>query len=67
MHPLDPTNRQFSHDFDKFVFQDPNTRFLNQLPPEKPFKIEKPAETEKSKKDLEKQKKKSDDRQKNQK
>lgn len=50
---MDPlSNRIFSHDYTKFVLQDPNVRIVEHvLPPAKPFEV-KPAE--KTKKDLKK-------------
>lgn len=58
MNPID--NKQFSDDYQKFVLQDPNVKHVNQYVP--PFKLDAPPKTEKSKKEMKKQKKKPDDR-----
>lgn len=60
---MDPISNQiFSHDFQKFVLQDPNVRNIyNQVQPPPPFELKMQAaeKSKKAKKDLEKQKKQS--------
>lgn len=57
---MDPISDQmFSHDFQKFVLQEPNVRVVRyNLKPSKPFDINAPDKTSKPKKDLNKQKNK---------
>ena len=52
---MDPV--KFSDDFHKFVLQDQNVRYMPMHPPSKPFDINAPSKSEKSKKDLKKDKK----------
>lgn len=55
---MDPiANQQFSHDFQKFVLQDPNVRIIEQKVPPKPFDVDTLGKVKKNKKDLEKEKK----------
>lgn len=55
---MDPiSNEMFSHDFQKFVLQDPNVRIINtNVDPPKPFDIKPPEKSSRSKKDVAKQK-----------
>ena len=50
---IDPTsNPIFSHDFQKFVFQEPNVRMVNMYHEQpKPFEINSPEKSKKSKKE----------------
>lgn len=60
---LDPiSNQLFSYNYQKFVLQDPNVRVVHPFETQKKFEL-KPKKSEKSKKDLAKQK----EQQKNQK
>lgn len=55
MEPI--SNQQFSHDFKKFVWQEPNAWVINyHVIPKKPFSIDPPKKSEESKKDLDKEK-----------
>lgn len=55
---MDPISGQvFSHDYPKFVFQDPDVRVNPAAHPPKPFDLNAPKKASKSKKDLGKQKK----------
>ncbi len=54
---MDPlTNSVFSKDFQNFVLQDPNVRFVNKTPPPFKPKLDKINKSKKDKKDKEKQK-----------
>ncbi len=54
---MDPiSNQQFSYDFQKFVLQDPNVRVVHMQGIPKPFSLVPPEKSEKSKKDIKKQK-----------
>lgn len=56
---MDPISQQmFSHDAPKFVYQDPDVRFVNP-PPVKPFELKGPEKSKKTKKDIDKKKKDS--------
>lgn len=56
MNPIS-NNQMFSDDFQRFVLQNPNVQFVNRpLVPPPPFRINKSEKTEKSKKDIGKQK-----------
>jgi hypothetical protein len=56
---MDPiTNQQFSHDYQKFVLQDPNVRHIYMQAVPKPFSVLPPEKTGKSKKDMKKQRQK---------
>lgn len=53
---MDPiSNQVFSHDYIKFVYQDPDARFVKP-PPTKPFEIKGPEKSKKTKKDMDKKK-----------
>jgi hypothetical protein len=51
---MDPiSNQVFSHDAVKFVYQDPDVRFINyNIQVRKPFKVEAPENSKKTKKDV---------------
>lgn len=54
MNPI--SNQQFSDDFHKFILQDSVTRVVNMnYVPKKPFSLDPPKKSDKSKKDLKKQ------------
>lgn len=53
MNPI--SNQSFSHDYIKFVYQNPDVRVIHYgLYPAKPFKVDAPEGSEKTKKDLKK-------------
>lgn len=56
MNPIE--NERFSYDFQKFVLQDPNVRVVNIDHPPKPFSLEGPKKSDKSKKSKDKNPKK---------
>lgn len=56
---MDPiSNQMFSHDFDRFVLQNPHIHVINNQVEVKPFHINAPDKSEKSKKDQKKDKEK---------
>lgn len=54
MSPLE--NAKYSHDFQKFVLQDPNVRVVHVDRPVKPFKLEGPKKSNKGEKNDKKKK-----------
>lgn len=50
------SNQQFIHDFQKFVWQEPNAWVVNYKSVPKPFNLDAPEKPEKPKKDLDKEK-----------
>lgn len=59
---MNPISNQFSHDYKKYVIQDPNVQIVHRnLPPPKPFKLEPPEKSQKTKKDSDKKKQKEKD------
>lgn len=51
------SNQVFSHDYMKYVYQDPDVRIIHSTaPPAKPFELNPPEKSKKSKKDLDKNK-----------
>ncbi len=54
---VDPvSNQQFSHDFQKFVWQEPDSWVVNYKAVPKPFNLEGPVKSDKTKKDQDKPK-----------
>lgn len=52
---MDPiSNQQFSHDYTKFVYQDPDVKIIHKEPPRKPFEVKPTEKSKKSKKDNQK-------------
>lgn len=53
---MDPISK-FTHDSEQYIYQTPNVRIVHHgPPPTKPFEIEAPDTSKKTKKDLEKRK-----------
>jgi hypothetical protein len=50
------SNQVFSHDYEKYVYQDPDVRIIHQIAPAKPFELNPPEKPKKNKKDFEKNK-----------
>lgn len=62
---MDPiSNQVFSHDYVKYVYQDPDGRIVNQghPPPAKPFDLKGPEKSKKTKKDTDKEKQKKQEK-----
>jgi hypothetical protein len=59
---MDPLSK-FSHDAAQYIYQTPNVWIIEHgAPPNKPFSINAPEKSKKTKKDLEKRKEKEKDR-----
>lgn len=56
---MDPIS-QFSYDFRKFVYQDPNVQIVHQVIEPKPFTLNSPEKSSRTKKDLKKQREHDD-------
>ena len=57
MNPLSNPNQVFSHDAEKYIYQEPDMRMVNPaLFTAKPFKVKPPEKSKKAKKDVNKNK-----------